>query len=520
MGLLDDLISKYAQTDLAAIFTKVGIKVEKISEINRQTLKAATLAQWLLESGRAASELAIKGNNFAGLKWRTPDMMGFAEPLKIKVPSEKEAVEFCQFIDVEAFIVGYWKFLTRSPYKGLEEHTNTPENFLGFLRAKGFSTDPDYVSKVVRLLPEAQRLLTDTNSVAVLASPTTVEQLQILRAPQEVAVGQVFSMEGVARLTDKGRTVSVMIDDRFPASDVTIGEDGKWRMNFVFNQAGDRTMLLAIDDQSLELKFKVILGVSQQNESTATTTEARVIQLTGSVGVGGVNKPQDVQAVKARLHELGYTWVGDPNTPSFDRGLYDAIRLFQSIIAGRSTIRGDGRVDVDGTTHRWLQADNAPRWVTMPESQPQSGLINGELADINDKHDFGTHWLAETILAIAQDYQNTYRNTRPDASPFAINDVSLPYGGDTPDHRGHETGLMCDVFLPRNDGNFGGISYTNALYDRDATRAIIQSIRRQKLVRANAVFFNDPTLVREGLCKPLNGHDHHIHFEINPPARS
>ncbi|HIK05649.1 MAG TPA: glucosaminidase domain-containing protein [Trichormus sp. M33_DOE_039] len=517
MALLDDLVNKYLQTDLASVFTKVGIDTDKISEINRQIIKEVTLAQWLLESGRATSDLASKANNFAGLKWRNPDMKGFAEPLKIPVPSETEEVEFCRFTDIDAFIVGYWKFLTRSPYKGLEEHTNTPENFIGFLKSKGYSSDPDYIPKVVKLLPEAQKFLTNASGVI---SPTSVEQLQLIRAPQEVSVGQVFSMEGIARLSDKGRVLSVMIDDRFPAPNVTIGQDGKWRFNFVFNQAGDRKMLLAIDDQSLEITFKVLLGVSQQNESTSTTTAAKVIKLTGSVGVGGVNKSDDVKAVKARLYELGYTWVGDPTTASIDRGLFEAIRLFQSIIAGRSTIQGDGRVDVDATTHQWLQAANAPRWVLMPESQPQNGFMNGELAETQDKHDFGTHWLAETIQDIAQDYQKNYRNLRPNAASFAINDVSLPHGGDTPDHQGHETGLMCDVFLPRKNGKFGGIFWTSAEYDQDAARAILKSIRQHKLVRTSAVFFNDSTLIREGLCNFANGHEHHIHFEINPPARS
>ncbi|BAY38326.1 hypothetical protein NIES2111_26730 [Nostoc sp. NIES-2111] len=318
-------------------------------------------------------------------------------------------------------------------------------------------------------------------------------------------------------LTDKGRVLSVMIDDRFPSEDITVGEDGKWRLNFVFNQAGDRTILIAIDDQSLEIKFKVV-PVAQQNNLASTNPGAKAITLSGSVGVGGVNKANDLKAVKARLQELGYTWVGDPNTPTRDRGLEEAIRLFQSIITGSSTIKGDGRVDIDEMTHQWLQAANAPKWVLMPKSDPDNGFINGELAQTEDKHDFGTHWLADVIQAITQDYQNTYRDTHPNAAHFAINDVSLPHGGDTPDHHGHETGLMCDVFLPKKDGKFGGIFWTSPEYDQDAARAILKSIRKQKLVRA--IFFNDSELIGEKLCTFASGHDHHIHFEINPPVRS
>ncbi|MGJ5632225.1 glucosaminidase domain-containing protein [Nostoc sp. CALU 1950] len=522
MSLLDDLIKTYFNQDLATVFTQVGIENAKITDINRQILKEVTLAQWLLESSRGQSDLAVNANNFAGLKWRDPDMKGFAEPLKIKVPSELEEVEFCKFPDIDGFIVGYWKFLTRTPYKGLEDYTNTPENFLGFLKGKGYSADPNYVNKVVNLLPEAQNLL--ANAGVVVIAP--VEKLQLIRAPQEVEVGQSFRVEGIARLADRGKILSVMIDNRFPAPSVVISQDGKWQFDLVFKQEGDRTMIIAVEDQTLEIKIKAIVPFDHKDdENTQQPTAsslpgAKVIKLSGSVGIGGVNQADDVKAIKARLYELGYKWVGDPNSADRDRGLFDAIKLFQSIIAGRSTIKGDGRVDVGGITHRWLQAANAPRWELMPKSDPDNGFVNGELEDTQDNHDFGTHWLADVVKEIAQDYQNSYRNTHPKAAFFAINDVSLPHGGDTPDHQGHETGMMCDVYLPKNNGAFGGIFWSSSEYDQDATRAILKSIRKQKLVKAGAVFFNDKKLIQEGLCTQMIGHDHHIHFEINPPVRS
>ncbi|MBD2532102.1 glucosaminidase domain-containing protein [Nostoc flagelliforme FACHB-838] len=521
MSLLDDLVKNYFNKDLATIFTQVGVESAKVTAINRQTLKEVTLAQWLLESARGKSELAINANNFAGLKWRNPDMKGFAEPLKIKVPSELVEVEFCKFQDIDAFIIGYWKFLTRSPYKGLEDHTNTPENFLGFLQGKGYSSDPKYISKVVNLLPEAQKLLANAGGVAI---PASVEQLQLIRVPKEVELGQNFRIEGVARLIDSGKLLSIMIDDQLPAVSVRISEDGKWQFDFVFKQEGDRRMRIAIDDQTLDIKIKVIVPFdNKDDENTQQPTAsnlpgAKVIKLSGSVGIGGVNKADDVKAIKARLYELGYRWVGDPNSADRDRGLFDAIKLFQSIIAGRSTVNGDGRVDVGGITHRWLQAANAPRWELMPKSDPDNGFVNGELEDTQDNHDFGTHWLADVIKKIAQDYQNSYRKTHPTAARFAINDVSLPHGGDTPDHKGHETGMMCDVYLPKKNGNFGGIVWSSSEYDQDAARAILKSIGKQKLVRA--VFFNDQQLIKERLCVSLSGHDNHIHFEINPPVRS
>lgn len=59
-------------------------------------------------------------------------------------------------------------------------------------------------------------------------------------------------------------------------------------------------------------------------------------------------------------------------------GFILAIKLFQSIIAGRETLGGDGRIDVDNTTQKWLEAANAPRWQTMPDSNPSISLINHE----------------------------------------------------------------------------------------------------------------------------------------------
>lgn len=256
MALIDDLINSYFYTDLRETFAKVGLDSAKINDLSWQNLKEVTLAQWLLESGRGTSQLAIQANNFAGLKWRFPDMSGFAEPLKIKVPSEPQPVEFCSFSDVNAFILGYWKFLTRSPYKGLEAYTNTPEDFLGFLRQRGYAADPNYVIKILNLLPEAQKLLADVAQIVIV--PTLPTQLDLISAPQQVEVGQSLRIEGVAKPADAGRFLAVVIDERFPAGGIRINQDGKWQLNFVFFQAGDRQMRITIDDQIIDIPIKVV----------------------------------------------------------------------------------------------------------------------------------------------------------------------------------------------------------------------------------------------------------------------
>ena len=237
------------------------------------------------------------------------------------------------------------------------------------------------------------------------------------------------------------------------------------------------------------------------------------LTLAGSVGKGGTNGREDVSAVKARLEELGFEFF--PQNDRLDQGLIMAIRLFQSIIKGRNAMGGDGRIDPGHGTQRFLDASNAPRWTTMPVTG--LGLVNFEAQQTQDQHDFGTDWLAGTIVGAAETYHAGFLATHPGATPFTVNDVSLPEGGDTPDHRGHETGLACDLRLPRTDGGAGGIknANTNGAYDRNAARGQLVALRAQPLV--SRIFFNDQVLIDEGLCTRMAKHNDHVHFEIRAP---
>lgn len=237
------------------------------------------------------------------------------------------------------------------------------------------------------------------------------------------------------------------------------------------------------------------------------------------MGHRGQNRPADVVPVRRRFLELGFDWISGSTGvgPMF----VQVIRLFQSIKEGRHTIGGpgvDGRVDPNGDTLRWLNAINAPRWVRMTEGGP--GFLNHEVRfQIHDNHDFGTSWLDDMIRAAGAIYQSEWLERHPRAAPLSINDASLPRGGDTPDHAGHETGLACDVRLPRKDGDAGRVEVTSPEYDRDSMRAQLQAIWRSG-ADVDRVFLEDDALIDEGLCAPLAGHTHHAHVQICPPARS
>jgi murein DD-endopeptidase MepM/ murein hydrolase activator NlpD len=118
-------------------------------------LKDVTIAQWLLESGRGTSRLAIEHFNFGGLKWR-PEMAELATPVDYVASDGKD--KYCKFDSLEKFIKGYWRFLDRSPYEGWRNNTNSPEAFVRFVGSI-YATDKNYVSKVLSLQDEAKQLL-------------------------------------------------------------------------------------------------------------------------------------------------------------------------------------------------------------------------------------------------------------------------------------------------------------------------------------------------------------------------
>ncbi|HLP90039.1 MAG TPA: glucosaminidase domain-containing protein [Nostocaceae cyanobacterium] len=151
MSLIEELAQIYAQTD-----------------IQYPSLKAVTLAQWMLESGRGTSRLAVEHFNFGGLKWRN-EMTGFATKVMYQASDGTDA--YCKFASLEAYITGYWRFLGRSPYKGWESRTNTPEEFISFI-APIYSGDRNYISKIKNLIPEAQDLLNKVSAINIWIQQT------------------------------------------------------------------------------------------------------------------------------------------------------------------------------------------------------------------------------------------------------------------------------------------------------------------------------------------------------------
>lgn len=96
-----------------------------------------------------------------------------------------------------------------------------------------------------------------------------------------------------------------------------------------------------------------------------------------------------------------------------------------------------------------------------------------------------------------------------------LGDAGFEHGGDIPGHSSHEVGLDIDIWPIRTDSaqcTAGRITWQSSTYDRAATRQLVQAIRAAAPGHVRLIFFNDPTLISEGLTTQFANHDNHLHI--------
>jgi flagellum-specific peptidoglycan hydrolase FlgJ len=131
------------------------------AKIEAPDLKKVYLAQCMLESGHGTSLLFTKLGNPTGLKWRD-ELQAFANKKFLITPTEPEGAYWCSWKTPEDAVNGYWKFISRSPYAGWQQHKNDPLGYLKHIHSCGYATDENYVKKVSGCFKEAENLLKET----------------------------------------------------------------------------------------------------------------------------------------------------------------------------------------------------------------------------------------------------------------------------------------------------------------------------------------------------------------------
>jgi hypothetical protein len=89
---------------------------------------------------------------------------------------------------------------------------------------------PDYVKNVMNFFQKHRVMLVGTGAERYSLAVTN---LHCSALPTEVAVGQIFRIEGVARQDFIGqKLLSVRLMINFPAAGVPVDPDGKWAICF------------------------------------------------------------------------------------------------------------------------------------------------------------------------------------------------------------------------------------------------------------------------------------------------
>lgn len=199
-----------------------------------------------------------------------------------------------------------------------------------------------------------------------------------------------------------------------------------------------------------------------------------------------------VRALQVQLNKkrrLGLTVDG-----VFGSGTASAVRSFQ-------THAGIGSDGVVGPT-TWKNLIWHYAYPSM------SGLCDKD-PDGNGTANWGTGNTIGQLESAAQSFAGTGNG------PIPLGDVSFEHGGDIPGHASHERGVDVDIWPIRTGSDqctAGRITWQSAAYDRAATRILVQRIRAAAPGEIVLIYFNDPTLIGEGLTQQYPNHDNHLHI--------
>lgn len=117
------------------------------------------IAQSILESQHGTSELAVKANNYFGIKYR-PGRCPSGNGIYNKVGSEQDArtgqyvssnMQWQKFPNMDACVKGYFEFTSLSNYKNLKGVTD-PKKYLELIKADGYATSINYVPNLMNVI--------------------------------------------------------------------------------------------------------------------------------------------------------------------------------------------------------------------------------------------------------------------------------------------------------------------------------------------------------------------------------
>jgi hypothetical protein len=137
---------------------------------------------------------------------------------------------------------------------------------------------------------------------------------------------------------------------------------------------------------------------------------------------------------------------------------------------------------------------------------------------------FDTHdeWGAGSLVAPLERAAEAF--LLADGSPVGVGDISLDHGGFLLNHTSHQEGLDVDLRMIRVDRQqcdpspAGGCEFTEACYDRNGTRVLINSLLDAAHGHIPLIIFDDPALQGyRGVVRGNGNHSDHLHVRYCEP---
>lgn len=164
---------------------KIGAYVQKYAPAYGICVHSPIIAQAVLESARGTSELAVKANNYFGLKYK-PGRCPTANGSYTKVGSEQKAdgtytsasMQWFAFPDMEACVRGYFDFINNSRYANLKGVTN-PGEYLQNIKTDGYATSLKYVDNLMAVIQKYGLTKYDGKKVESMSNSTLATYTRI-----------------------------------------------------------------------------------------------------------------------------------------------------------------------------------------------------------------------------------------------------------------------------------------------------------------------------------------------------
>ena len=137
---------------------RIAMCVQRYAPSYSIAVHSPIIAQAILESASGTSELAIRANNYFGLKFRAgrcSTCIGIYD----KIGSEQNkdgsyvstSMQWCKFADMEGSVIGYFDFINTPNYANLKGVTD-PRTYLENIRSDGYATSLKYADKVMAVI--------------------------------------------------------------------------------------------------------------------------------------------------------------------------------------------------------------------------------------------------------------------------------------------------------------------------------------------------------------------------------